>query len=65
MVGYYTQGSKDGQVQRTLYVMPSPAGRYDAKHRYAAFKGDRFIDPTIETILTEVGLLGSEGAALS
>ncbi len=65
MVGYYTQGSKDGQVQRTLYVMPSPAGRYDAKHRYAAFHKDRFIDPTVERILTEVGLLGSEGAALT
>lgn len=64
MVGYYQQARKGDNIARRLYVMPSPAGRYDAKHRYATFKGEYFTDPTIGTILKEVGLLNKGGAAL-
>ncbi len=65
MVGYYAQGSnKEGEVQRRLYVMPSALGKYDAKHRYQSFKGDSFDNPTIGSILTEVGLLNPDGTAL-
>lgn len=65
MVGYYAMGRGDeGRVLRRLYVMPSGTGRYDAKHRYQAFKGDHFDDPTLESILEEVGLLQEAGAQL-
>lgn len=58
MVGYYTQSSgEDNKVERRLYVMPSTDGRYDAKHRYSAFKGQYFKDPTIGSILNDVNLL--------
>ncbi len=64
MVGYYAQGQNEGKIERHLYVMPAPNGKYDAKHRYQAFKGDRFIDPTIGSILEEVGLLNPDGTPL-
>lgn len=65
MVGYYVMGrGEDGGIQRRLYVMPSGTGRYDAKHRYQAFKGDHFVDPTIGSILKEVGLLNKNGTPL-
>lgn len=65
MVGYYVQAqSSDGKTSRRLYVSPSATGRYDAKHRYQAFKGYFFDDPTIESILEETGLLEDQGTAL-
>ncbi len=64
MVGYYAQGKEGDKVQRRLYVMPSALGKYDAKHRYQEFKSDHFIDPTIGTMLTKVGLLNKDGTAL-
>ncbi len=64
MVGYYQAARKGEELARRLYVMPSPAGRYDAKHRYASYKGEFFNDPTIGTILKEVGLLEKDGAPL-
>jgi hypothetical protein len=65
MVGYYTMVKNDaGATQRRLFVTPPGSGRYDAKHRYQAFKGDHFVDPTIGSILKEVGLLNKDGTAL-
>ena len=64
MVGYYVQGKGGDKVERRLYVSPSPTGRYDAKHRYQAFKGDHFVDPTMATIVEEAGLLTKHGTAL-
>lgn len=64
MVGYYAIGQSGEKTQRRLYVQPSAAGRYDAKHRYQKFKGESFVDPTIGSILKEVGLLSKDGAAL-
>lgn len=65
MVGYYQQAATgEGQIARRLYVLPSKQGRYDAKHRYQAFKGEYFDDPTMLSILKEVGLLDEEGTAL-
>ncbi len=64
MVGYYVQGKDGDKIQRRLYVMPSGLGKYDAKHRYQDFKGEFFTDPTIDTMLREVGLLNKDGTAL-
>ena len=64
MVGYYAQGKDGDNIQRRLYVMPSGTGKYDAKHRYQSFSGDHFVDPTIGSILKEVGLLNKDGTAL-
>ena len=65
MVGYYVQGKgESGSIQRRLYVMPSGTGRYDAKHRYQAFKGDHFDDPTIGSIMMAAGLLNKDGTVL-
>ncbi len=64
MVGYYSQGKDGDKVQRRLYVMPSALGKYDAKHRYQSFNKDHFVDPTIGSILKEVGLLNKDGTAL-
>lgn len=64
MVGYYAQGKDGDEVQRRLYVMPSGTGKYDAKHRYQSFHKDHFVDPTIGSILKEVGLLNKDGTAL-
>ncbi len=64
MVGYYAQGKDGDKVMRRLFVMPSALGKYDAKHRYQNFNKDHFVDPTIESILKEVGLLNKDGTAL-
>lgn len=64
MVGYYVQGKDGDKIARRLYVMPSGTGRYDAKHRYQAFKGEFFSSPTIESIMQETGLLSSAGTSL-
>lgn len=64
MVGYYVQARDGDTVRRRLYVVPSATGKYDAKHRYQTFKGEYFDDPTIGTILKEVGLLKKDGTPL-
>lgn len=64
IVGYYAQGKDGDKIQRRLYVMPSGTGKYDAKHRYPTYKGEFFTDPTISTILKEVGLLNKHGTPL-
>ncbi len=64
MVGYYVAGKAGEETLRRLYVSPSGTGKYDAKHRYQAFKGDHFDNPTIAKILKETGLDGSKGATL-
>ena len=64
MVGYYVQAKKGDEITRRLYVMPSPTGRYDAKHRYQSFKGEYFEDPTIGNILKKVGLQTKMGTAI-
>lgn len=65
MVGYYVVG-KEGEVTiRRLYVSPSPKGKYDAKHRYQAFKKEYFLNPTIKKILAETKLANKDGAPLS
>ncbi len=64
MVGYYVMARTGDNIQRRLYVMPSATGRYDAKHRYRTFKGEYFEDPTINSILKEVGLLNKDGTVL-
>ncbi len=64
MVGYYAQGKDGDTIQRRLFVMPSALGKYDAKHRYQSFKKDHFVDPTIGSMLAEVGLLNKDGTAL-
>ena len=64
MVGYYVMGRDGDKIVRKLCVLPSPTGKFDAKHRYARFKGDSFMNPTMESILKEVGLLDKEGAPL-
>ncbi len=64
MVGYYVQGKDGDKVMRKLFVMPSALGKYDAKHRYQSFNKDHFTDPTIGTMLREVGLLNKDGTPL-
>tara|TARA_Y100000310_G_C20582314_1_gene763634 strand:+ start:306 stop:1223 length:918 start_codon:yes stop_codon:yes gene_type:complete len=64
MVGYLVVGREDGKRAWVLYVNPSSAAKYDAKHRYASFKEDSFKNPTIGKILSEVGLLDKKGAPL-
>ena len=65
MVGYLVVAAgEDGKQARRLYVTPSASGRYDAKHRYTAFKGQYFDNPTIESILKQTGLASREGALL-
>lgn len=64
MVGYLAIG-KDGETTiRRLYVSPSPTGKYDAKHRYQAFKGEFFLNPTIKSILVETKLANKDGTPL-
>ena len=64
MVGYYAQGREGDDIHRRLFVMPSALGKYDAKHRYQTFKGEYFDDPTVGTMLKEVGLLKKDGTPL-
>jgi len=62
-----TEPAKEGEEglqTRLLYVSPSTSGRYDAKHRYQTFHGTHFTDPTIGSILKEVGLEDSLGVPL-
>ncbi len=65
MVGYLklVKSETSGEVRR-LFVAPSPNGKYDAKHRYQAFKGKFIDEPTLGKILKLVGLLGGKGASL-
>lgn len=55
MVGYLAVGSpnEQGEIPRRLYVQPSGSGKFDAKHRYAKFKGSYFDNPTIGSILKQ------------
>jgi hypothetical protein len=64
MVGYLAIGKEGDQTIRRLYVSPSPAGKYDAKHRYSAFKKEFFTNPTIKSILVETKLADKDGAPL-
>ena len=65
MVGYLAIGQEGEKISRRLYVSPSPKGKYDAKHRYQAFKGEFFQEPTIKSILFETKLADKDGAPLS
>ena len=47
-------GDDEGKMRRRLYVQPT--GKFQAKCRFSAFKGDYFDDPTIETIMKAVKL---------
>lgn len=64
MVGYYAMGKEGDKQVRRLYVSPPASGRFDAKHRYSTFKGEFFQDPSLGSILTEVGLNDPEGTKL-
>lgn len=57
VVGYLRAGSPkdDGTIPRAMYVQPS--GRWQAKCRFSAFKGIRFDDPTVKSVLEAVGLV--------
>jgi len=60
MVGYLVVAQPQDPEKpppRRLYVQPSSAGRYSAKSRFASYKGTYFDDPTMESILSAVGLL--------
>ncbi|PHR94851.1 MAG: hypothetical protein COA78_31450 [Blastopirellula sp.] len=58
LVGYYVQGKNGEETMRRLHVVPSPQGRFDAKHRFGSvFKKDYFDNPSIGSILKDVGLL--------
>lgn len=65
MVGYLAIGKDGDKTIRRLYVQPSPTGKYDAKHRYQAFKGEFFLDPSIKKILVETKLADKDGVPLS
>ena len=56
VVGYLKAGNPNdaGDIPRALFVQPS--GRWQAKCRFSAFKGIRFDDPHIKSILEAVGL---------
>jgi len=62
MVGYYTMCKPGDDAERRLFVTPSM--RFDAKHRYQAFKGDYFDDPTLTSIMREAGFLDDKGVDL-
>lgn len=64
MVGYLAVGKDGEKTIRRLYVSPSSTGKYDAKHRYQAFKGEFFTNPTIKSILVETGLANKDGTPL-
>lgn len=59
MVGYLVlavqEGEDDKVMARRLYVQP--VGRFAAKNRFSAFKGNQFDNPTIGSILKAVGML--------
>ncbi len=65
MVGHLVIGTpkeeeKEGEVinivPRRLYVQPGPSGKYSAKCRFSKFKGAYFDDPSMQSILSQVGL---------
>lgn len=64
MVGYYVRTVEGEKEVRKLYVVPSAQGKFDAKHRYSRFKKTHFIDPSVGSILKEVGLASGQGAEL-
>lgn len=64
MVGYLAVGLEGEETIRRLYVSPSPKGKYDAKHRYQAFKGEFFHQPTIGKILEETKLGSKDGTPI-
>jgi len=64
MVGYLAIGKDGEKTIRRLYVSPSPVGKYDAKHRYSAFKGEFFLNPSIKSILYETGLANKDGTPI-
>ena len=64
MVGYLAVGKEGEKTIRRLYVSPSPGGKYDAKHRYQAFKDEFFTNPTIKNILVETKLADKDGTPL-
>jgi hypothetical protein len=59
VVGYLVTGeaTQDGKLPRRLYVQPT--GRFAAKCRFSKFKGTYFDNPTIGSILKQVGLQGA------
>ncbi len=65
MVGYMAIGQEGEKISRRLYVSPSPRGKYDAKHRYPAFEGNHFDEPTIKKILVETKLADKDGTPIS
>ncbi len=65
MVGYLAIGRDGEKTVRRLYVSPSPQGKYDAKHRYQAFKGEFFTNPSIQSILVETKLANADGTPLT
>lgn len=64
MVGYYQRTMEGDKEVRKLHVVPSAQGKFDAKHRYSRFKKAFFTDPSIGSILKEVGLADLQGAEL-
>jgi hypothetical protein len=65
MVGYLAIGKDGEKTIRRLYVSPSPTGKYDAKHRYQAFSGEFFLNPSIKKILFETKLADKDGVPLN
>ena len=59
MVGYLVvaPANEEGVQARRLYVQPSGVGKYAAKNRFAAFKGNHIDNPTMQSILTAVKLI--------
>jgi hypothetical protein len=58
IVGYLTIGQADDtskSIPRRMFIQP--VGRYAAKNRFSSFKDTYFDNPTMKSILTQVGLL--------
>lgn len=56
MVGYYHGKTlENGDTERRLFIQPT--GRWAAKNRFSVYKEPYFDDPTIGSILKDVGLL--------
>jgi hypothetical protein len=57
LVGFYQMGqvNDDGTVLRRLMVQP--AGKFSAKCRFSRYKKPYFDNPTMKSILTQVGIL--------
>ena len=55
VVGYLQMGQgEEGKLERRLCVQPNP--RFAAKCRFSRFKKEYFVNPTIQSILKDVGL---------